>query len=103
MEIVLTIELDAAVRLAEGIFRYAFIAAIIGHRDRADHKFHVHLVRVVRKGRLVLVTCNWKDPSVVMRTFTLSLFPPLVFSYKINTCIFPARARARMFATGECK
>lgn len=60
MEIILTIKLNAAIRLAERIFRYAFIAAVIGLRDRAYHKFHVHLVRIVRKRRLVLVTCNLK-------------------------------------------
>lgn len=34
---VLTIELNTAVRFAKGIFRYAFVAAIIGHRDRTYH------------------------------------------------------------------
>lgn len=33
MYFILTIEFNAAVRFAKGIFRYAFVAAVIGHRD----------------------------------------------------------------------
>jgi len=82
---VLTIELDIAVRLAEGVFRYAFVAAIIGHRDRTYHELHVHLVHVVREGWLVLVPCNFTSNTMKMsREMALSLSLFLIFKIFIS-------------------
>jgi len=46
--VILTVELNIAVRFAEGVLRYAFVAAIIGHRDWAYRELHVHFVYTAR-------------------------------------------------------
>jgi len=58
MEIVLTIEFDIAVRFAKGVFRYAFIAAVVAHHNGTYHELHMHFVNIFREGQHVLLPCN---------------------------------------------
>ena len=53
---VLTIKFDGAVRLTEGVLRYAFVGAVITVADGLDGEPHLHFVGVVDEHRLVLGT-----------------------------------------------
>lgn len=74
----LTVELNIAVRLAEGVLGYAFVTAVVGHRYRTYHELHVHLVRVVREGWLIFVPCNYKILIAGDFTYLTYLFIKLV-------------------------
>lgn len=53
---VLTIKFDGAVRLAEGVLRYAFVGAVVTVADGFDGEPHLHFVGVVDEDRVVLGT-----------------------------------------------